>query len=98
MILFEQNCYDLKWPLLAETCSYVLLLNTIINQYYHSCGFTTDIYLTIRRNIIIQKRCTFSMFVTKRNISVISCIWGGNKWSSLKGKGLRVNIKIFKII
>ena len=24
-----------------------LLLNTIINPYYHSCGFMTDIYLTI---------------------------------------------------
>jgi len=22
-------------------------LNTIINPYYHSCGFMTDIYLTI---------------------------------------------------
>jgi len=36
-----------RWPLLAETCSYFLLLNTIINPYYHSCGFVTDIYLTI---------------------------------------------------
>jgi len=35
------------WPLLAETCSYFLLLNTIINPYYHSCVFMTDIYLTI---------------------------------------------------
>ena len=25
----------------------VLLLNPIINPYYHSCVFTTDIYLTI---------------------------------------------------
>jgi len=32
---------------LAETCSYFLLLNTIINPYYHSCVFMTDIYLTI---------------------------------------------------
>ena len=24
-----------------------LLLNTIISPYYHSCGFMTDIYLTI---------------------------------------------------
>jgi len=36
-----------RWPLLAETCSYFLLLNTIINPYYHSCGFMTDIYLSI---------------------------------------------------
>ena len=37
-----------SWPLLAETCSYFfLLLNTIINPYYHSCVFMTDIYLTI---------------------------------------------------
>ena len=36
-----------RWPLLAETYSYFLLLNTIINPYYHSCGFMTDIYLTI---------------------------------------------------
>ena len=34
-------------PLLAETCSYFLLLNTIINPYYHSCVFMIDIYLTI---------------------------------------------------
>ena len=26
---------------------YFLLLNTIINPYYHSCVFMTDIYLTI---------------------------------------------------
>jgi len=26
-----------RWPLLAETCSYFLLLKTIINPYYHSC-------------------------------------------------------------
>ena len=31
---------------MAETCSYFLLLNTIINPYYHSCVFVTDIYLT----------------------------------------------------
>jgi len=36
-----------RWPLLAETCSYFLLLNTIINPYYHRCGFMTDIYLAI---------------------------------------------------
>jgi len=37
-----------RWPLLAETCSlFFLLLNTIINPYYHSCVFMTDIYLTI---------------------------------------------------
>jgi len=28
-------------------CSYFLLLNAIINPYYHSCVFMTDIYLTI---------------------------------------------------
>jgi hypothetical protein len=29
----------------------VLLLNTIINPYYHSCVFMTDIYLTISLSI-----------------------------------------------
>ena len=43
-----------RWPLLAETCSYFLLLNTIINPYYHSCVFMTDIYLTIRRFQILE--------------------------------------------
>jgi len=46
MILFEQNCNNLMMAVLAETCSYFLLLNTIINPYYHSCGVMTDIYLT----------------------------------------------------
>jgi len=36
-----------RWPLLAEICSYFLLLNTIINPYYHSCGFMAVIDLTI---------------------------------------------------
>ena len=36
-----------KYWLLAETCSYFLLLNTIIYPYYHGRGFMTDIYLTI---------------------------------------------------
>jgi len=36
-----------RWPLLAETCSYFLLLNTTTNPYYHSCVSMTDIYLTI---------------------------------------------------
>jgi len=45
--LFEQNCNNLKMAALAETCSYFFLLNTIINPYYHSCGFMTDIYPTI---------------------------------------------------
>jgi len=40
-----------RWPLLAETCSYFLLLNTIVNPYYHSCGFMTDIYLTISLSV-----------------------------------------------
>jgi len=31
----------------SKKVSYFLLLNTIINPYYHSCGFVTDIYLTI---------------------------------------------------
>ena len=35
---------------MAETCSYFLLLNTIINPYYHSCVFMTDIYFTISRS------------------------------------------------
>jgi len=42
-----QFCSKRRWPLLAESCSYFLLLNTIINPYYHSCVFMTDIYLAI---------------------------------------------------
>ena len=41
------NVFWVLWPLLTETCSYFLLLNTIINSYYHSCVVMTDIYLTI---------------------------------------------------
>ena len=43
MILFEQKPEDGRyWPKHV-----VLLLNTFINPYYHSCGFVTDIYFTI---------------------------------------------------
>jgi len=55
IILFEQNTYFFskivitwRWPLFVETCSKCLLLNTIINPYYHSCVFMTDIYLTFK--------------------------------------------------
>jgi len=43
---------------LAETCSYFLLLNTIINPYYHSCGFMTDIYLTISDVTMLNLICS----------------------------------------
>jgi len=40
--------FNSKEPLLAETCSYFfLLLNTIINPYYLSCGSMTGIYSNI---------------------------------------------------
>jgi len=32
------------WP---KHVAIFLLLNTIINPYFHSCGFMTDVYLTI---------------------------------------------------
>jgi len=53
---------------LAVTCSYFLLLNTIINLYYHSCGFMTDIYPTIS-----EWSCTFSPPVYRqvRDISAL---------------------------
>jgi len=47
MILFEQNCNNLKMAAIGRNMWFFLLLNTIINPYYHSCGFVTDIYLTI---------------------------------------------------
>ena len=52
-----------RWSLLAETCSYFLLLNIIINPYYHSCGFMTDIYLTI------------SLFYTQRGWHTSKMFW-----------------------
>ena len=46
--------FDVIWvifgPLLAETCSYFLLLNTIINQYYRSCGFMTSLLVFSTHN------------------------------------------------
>jgi len=67
MILFRKIVITWRWPLLGETCSYFLLLNTIINPYYHSCGFMTDIYLTI--SLIYTQRGwhTSELWVT--------CIW-----------------------
>ena len=47
MILFEQNCNNLKMAAIGRNMQFFLLLNTIINPYYHSCVFMTDIYLTI---------------------------------------------------
>jgi len=46
-VLVSGVCACSPPSVVAETCSYFLLLNTIINPYYHSCGFMTDIYLTI---------------------------------------------------
>ena len=50
MTLFEQNCNcdNLKMAALGRNMQlFTLPINTIINPYYHSCVFMTDIYLTI---------------------------------------------------
>ena len=52
-----------RWPLLAETCSYFLLLNTIINPYYHSCVFMTDIYLTVSNFVLCKFNFRESLFL-----------------------------------
>ena len=41
MILFEQNCNNLKMAAIGRNMWLFLLLNTIINPYYHSCVFMT---------------------------------------------------------
>ena len=47
MILFEQNCNDLKMAVIGRNIYLFFLLSTIINPHYHSCVFMNDIYLTI---------------------------------------------------
>jgi len=51
MILFQQNCNNLKMAAIGRNMKLFLLLNTIINPYYHSCGFVTDTYFTIRNTM-----------------------------------------------
>ena len=62
-----------RLPQLAETCSYFLLLNTIINPHYHSCVFMTDIYLTIRRSLVGRKSSGWTQNVCCHIAEICSC-------------------------
>jgi len=50
-----------RWSLLAEHVTIYLLLNTIINPYYHCCVFMTDIYLTNSMHLMhkVNNVCIF---------------------------------------
>jgi len=52
MTHFEQNCNNLKMAAIGQNVLF-LLLNAIINPYYHMCVFMTDIYLTISLCIVV---------------------------------------------
>jgi len=43
----ETQVFNRKLRKLLKNMHHFLLLNSIINPYYHSCVFVTDIYLTI---------------------------------------------------
>jgi len=58
-----------RWPLLAETCSYFLLLNTTINPHYHNCVFMTDIYLTISQNTLSTEHSVTRKFCHQKILS-----------------------------
>jgi len=59
MIPFEQNCNNLKTAAWPKHVVIYLLLNTIINPYYHSCVFMTDICLTIS----VATCCSITMWI-----------------------------------
>jgi len=48
---------------IGRNMCYFLLLNTIINPYYHSCGFMTDIYLTFRLFYTQRRWHTSELFI-----------------------------------
>ena len=70
-----------------------LLLNTIINPYSHSCGFITDIYLTINpsthnrddtsqnyvHNITRQKLKTIQVYLHKAHKQELKSMYHYNK-------------------